>query len=66
MTFDLEEKRIIDEIDQRKAKRVLIQLPEGLKAECCRLAAIVEKAGAIAIISADLCYGACDLATLEA
>jgi len=66
LTFDLEDKRLINEIDQRKVKRVLIQLPEGLKAEGCRLAAIVEKAGAVAIISADPCYGACDLATLEA
>ena len=66
MTFDLEEAQLIKEIDQRKAKRVLIQLPEGLKTEGCRLAAIAEKAGAVAIVSADPCYGACDMATIEA
>ena len=65
-TFDLEERRLVDEIRRREAKRVLIQLPEGLKAEGPRLASIVERTGAVAIISADPCYGACDLATTDA
>ena len=30
------------------------------------MAAIAEKAGALAVVSADPCYGACDLATLDA
>lgn len=64
--FDFEEERIKLEIGKLGAKRVLLQLPEGLKPEGPRLAKIVEKAGAIPIISADPCYGACDLATAEA
>jgi len=44
----------------------LLQLPEGLKPEGPRLASIVEKTGALSIISADPCYGACDIATTEA
>ena len=55
-----------EEISKWKAKRVLIQLPEGLKMDGPRLAAIAEKAGALAIVSADPCYGACDLATQDA
>lgn len=66
LTFDLEEKKLMEEILKRGSKRVLIQLPEGLKQEGSRLAAAVEKAGAVAIVSADPCYGACDLATLDA
>ena len=66
MTFDLEEKRLKKEINKREAKLVLIQLPEGLKSEGPRLAAIAEEAGALAIISADPCYGACDLALPDA
>ena len=66
LTFDLEEKKLMEEILKRGSKRVLIQLPEGLKQEGSRLAAVVEKAGAVAIVSADPCYGACDLATLDA
>lgn len=65
-TFDLEEKRLREEITKRGARRVLLQLPEGLKAEAPRLAAVAEEAGAVAIVSADPCYGACDLALPDA
>jgi len=64
--FDLEEKRLNEEISKRGAKRVLIQLPEGLKREGPRLASVAEKAGALVMVSADPCYGACDLANLDA
>jgi 2-(3-amino-3-carboxypropyl)histidine synthase len=64
--FDFEEERIIQEIQRLSAKRVLIQLPQGLKPEATKIATIVEKAGALAFISADPCYGACDVATNEA
>jgi 2-(3-amino-3-carboxypropyl)histidine synthase len=65
-SFDFEEERIKQEINKQNAKRVLLQLPEGLKPEAPRLAAVVENAGALAIISADPCYGACDVAVSEA
>jgi len=64
--FDFEEERIKQEITKLGAKRVLIQLAEGLKPEGPKLADIVEKTGALPIISAHPCYGACDLATAEA
>ena len=64
--FDFEEERIKQEITRLNAKCVLIQMPEGLKPEAPRLAKLVEKAGALVFVSADPCYGACDLATSEA
>jgi len=64
--FKLEEKRLEEEIKKRGAKRVLLQLPDGLKPSGPRLAAVIERAGATAIISGDPCYGACDLAVTEA
>ena len=64
--FDFEEERIKEEITKLGAKRVLLQLPEGLKPEGPRLAKIIEKCGALPIISADPCYGACDVAVNEA
>ena len=64
--FDFEEERIRQEITKLNAKRILLQFPEGLKPEGPRLALIVEKAGALPIVSADHCYGACDLAIDEA
>jgi 2-(3-amino-3-carboxypropyl)histidine synthase len=64
--FNLEEERLIEEIAKRGAKRVLIQLPEGLKSEAPKLVAAAENAGALVIVSGDSCYGACDLPVQEA
>src|SRR4030067_267169 len=64
--FDFEEERIKQEITKQSARRVLLQFPEGLKPEGPRLAVIVEKTGALPIVSADQCYGACDLAIDQA
>ena len=64
--FDFEEERIKQEIAKLGAKCVLLQMPEGLKPQAPKLAKLVEKAGALAIISADPCYGACDIAVGEA
>jgi 2-(3-amino-3-carboxypropyl)histidine synthase len=64
--FDFEEERIEQEIKKLGAKRILIQMPQGLKPEATRIAKIVEKTGALALISADSCYGACDIAITEA
>jgi 2-(3-amino-3-carboxypropyl)histidine synthase len=64
--FDFEEERVKQEILRLGAKRVLIQVPEGLKPEAPRLAKTIEKLGVLPIISADPCYGSCDLATADA
>jgi 2-(3-amino-3-carboxypropyl)histidine synthase len=64
--FDFEEERIKQEIAKLGARRVLLQLPEGVKPDGPHLAKIIEKAGALPIVSADPCYGACDVATAEA
>ena len=64
--FDLEEERVKQEIAKIGAQRVLMQFPEGLKPEAPRLAKTIEKLGVLPMISADPCYGACDLATTEA
>ena len=59
--FELEENRLKKEIQRHKARKVLLQLPEGLKPRGPRLAPLIEDVGATAIISGDPCYGACDL-----
>jgi 2-(3-amino-3-carboxypropyl)histidine synthase len=64
--FDFEEEQIMSEITKRDAKRVLLQMPEGLKSEGPRLARIIEKMGVLPILSGDPCYGACDLVDIEA
>jgi 2-(3-amino-3-carboxypropyl)histidine synthase len=66
LSFSLEKKRLMIEIQKSKARRVLVQLPEGLKPCAPRIAKIVEDAGAQCFILADPCYGACDMAFNEA
>src|SRR5712692_3045325 len=60
--FDLEEDKLLAEITGRGARRILIQLPDGLKNEGTRLARLVrEKTGADVFVSAVPAWGACDL-----
>ncbi len=61
--YQLEENRIIDEIKKRGARRVLLQMPEGLKPLGFEFAKLLEReTDAELFISGDPCYGACDLA----
>ena len=60
--YDLEEDRLVAEITGRGARRLLIQLPDGLKNEGPRLASLIrEKTGAEVFVSASPAWGACDL-----
>ncbi len=47
-------------------KRVLIQVPEGLKKNFLEIAEDFESQGYVPILSVDACYGACDVAGAEA
>lgn len=61
--IDINLESALKEIRKRRAKLVLIQVPEGLKQEGKEIARMLERGtGAEAIISAEPCYGACDLA----
>ncbi len=64
--FDLEEAKLQEEIKKRGAKKVLLQLPEGLKPQALRLSETIKKAGAQAKVSGDPCYGACDIPLCDA
>ncbi|MBI2663281.1 diphthamide biosynthesis enzyme Dph2 [Candidatus Woesearchaeota archaeon] len=65
--YILEEQKIITEIQARKARRILIQLPEGLKKEANRITKYIEeKTSAETFISGESCWGGCDLPLEEA
>ncbi len=67
MAYDFELDRIINFIKERKAKTVLIQLADGLKQYAEGICNVVEsKADCTCIVSADPCYGFCDVAEDEA
>lgn len=61
MEINLELERAVDEILKRKAKRVVLQLPDGLKPKAKEICDHLEsKTKAQIIIWAGSCYGACD------
>lgn len=62
MNYNLELEEVIKKIKKQKARRVLIQLPEGLKPQAIRLADEIEsKTNAKVLIWIGSCYGSCDL-----
>ncbi len=65
--FDLELVKLASELKLRNVKCALLQFPEGLLRYAFKVASFLEeKTGASIIISADPCWGACDLADSEA
>lgn len=65
--YDLELERVVSEIDERQAKRVLLQLPDGMRPFALQLVEAIEKGTeANVFLSGDSCYGACDIALTQA
>lgn len=64
--YDLELIRIVKEIKKNKAKKVCIQLPDGLKDKALEITDFIEKnTGAKCFIWLGTCYGACDIPNLK-
>ena len=65
--YDLEIERVSDEIKRRRARRVLLQLPDGLRPQAFKLlGALREQTGVEVLLLGDSCYGACDVALSQA
>jgi len=61
MTYSIEMKKVIDSIKKNKAKRVLLQLPDGLKPKAKEIQEeIMKETDAKIFIWAGSCFGACD------
>ena len=52
---------VLPELQRRKARRIGIQLPDGLKYRCEKIAEFFESRGYEVVISGSACYGACDV-----
>jgi 2-(3-amino-3-carboxypropyl)histidine synthase len=64
--FLLEEEKILSEIRRRRCLKVLFQAPEGLRNEALHLAKLVEeKLSVETFVSANPCFGACNVALSE-
>jgi 2-(3-amino-3-carboxypropyl)histidine synthase len=64
--FEIDFKKAIKTINEKNYKRILLQLPEGLKNHFSKFVEHLEKeTDATVVISADPCYGACDIANSD-
>jgi len=63
--YDFQLQKISGEIKKRKAKKILIQLPEGLKQHAPQILDELQKTGVDIVLSGDPCFGACDLRNLD-
>ncbi len=64
LDYNLELSRVASEIKKKKAKKVLIQLPDGLKPYATAIADELKKqtnSKAEIFIWLDSCFGACDI-----
>ena len=62
MEYELELERVAKRIAEKKARRVLIQLPDGLKPQAAAIQAELEsRTKAVILVWGGSCFGACDL-----
>jgi len=66
MVLDFEEDYMISELKKRKPKKVLVQLPEGIKTEALNIKKKIEKLGIEVIFSGETAWGGCCVAVDEA
>ncbi len=60
--YNLDTKKIIEEIKKHKAKTVCLHLPDGLKPKAEEIQKTIEKeTNAEVVIWGGSCYGSCDL-----
>jgi 2-(3-amino-3-carboxypropyl)histidine synthase len=66
MALNFEIPFLVKELKKRKPKRVLIQLPEGIKQNAAEISGPIESLGIEAIFSGETAWGGCALALEEA
>jgi len=63
--YELELEKLKEKIKEKKAKTVLIQLPDGLKPKAVEISEKLKETGAKIYIWAGSCFGACDIPNTE-
>ena len=68
MTLNFEKEKLISELKERKPKKVLVQLAEGIKQNAPEISEWIEQSlpGVECIFSGETCWGACSVAVQEA
>ena len=66
MVLNFEEEKLVEELKERKPKRVLVQLPEGIKIKAFEISEIFKKLGIEVVFSGETAWGGCCIAVEEA
>lgn len=66
MTLDFEKEKLVSELKERKPKKVLVQLAEGIKQNAPEISETIEGLGIECIFSGETCWGGCSIALQEA
>jgi 2-(3-amino-3-carboxypropyl)histidine synthase len=66
MVLDFEEEKLFAELKKRKPKKILVQLPEGIKTKAVDLQKKITKLGIEVIFSGETAWGGCCIAVDEA
>jgi 2-(3-amino-3-carboxypropyl)histidine synthase len=66
MTLNFEKEKLIAELKERKPRKVLVQLAEGIKQNAQEISEWIEELGIEVIFSGETCWGGCSVALQEA
>lgn len=66
MTLNFELDKLVKELKKRKPKKVLVQLPEGIKQNATEISKVIEDLGIEVIFSGETAWGGCAIAVQEA
>ncbi len=66
MTLNFELDKALNEVKKAKAKKVLVQLPEGIKQNAFEIQEEISKLGVEVVFSGETCWGGCSIAVNEA
>lgn len=66
MVLNFELEKLEKELLERKPKKVLVQLPEGVKQNVFEISRLFEKLGIEVVFSGETCWGGCSIAVVEA
>jgi len=64
--YEIPIEEAVEELKAKGAKRILLQLPDGLKKFSLQIAELLQYEGFEVVLSAGGCYGGCDVAVNEA
>ena len=66
MTLNFEKEKLVAELKKRKPKKVLVQLPEGIKQNALEISKTIESLGIEVIFSGETSWGGCSIDLQEA